>query len=135
MRALLFATLLAAGCVGTTTDSSGGASAVDGGGSTPVPTGLALTVHYDSSSVVTLSVSGVVLSANRKFGPYLVAADQVPPGGSIGLVFDAADAGPGMVCVSSIETDGMVHDSGCASFEITAEVVSRASLQLTDVHH
>jgi hypothetical protein len=91
---------------------------------------VALLVSWTGDNVTTFSVSGAVTVSARKFGPYDVPVDRVPTGGSIGLVFDSSDAGDGMACVSSVEGDGRVRDSDCATFAIVPTVITHASVHL-----
>jgi len=93
---------------------------VAGCGSAPAPTtmpasttGLVLTVTYRDDLVDQVHINGTTMVTARKFGPYDVTPTQLPSGKTLGLVFDASDAGGVMVCgtADSADRDGTgTHD-------------------------
>ncbi len=114
MRALLPSLLLLGAC----------------GGAPASPTAVSLEVDYDNSGVATMSVNGAAGTVARRFGPYDVKANDLPSGGTIGLVFDPSDAGGSMVCVQSRASDGKAKDSGCTMFDIRAGEITTARVVL-----
>lgn len=117
MRALVVALALAAAACG-----GGGADSSSGGASDDT-TGLVLAIHYDDYHVDHLVIRGAVAMSGREFGPFVVSADDLRPGDTIGLVFDADDAGGAMVCADARDRDDDVRASDCDDFDIRAAQV------------
>ena len=116
MRALLLALFLCA---------CGGPSAQPN----PGETALVLQINYTVSGVDHWHITGVVLTSGRSFGPYDAQGNNVSSGETVGLVFDASDAGTAMVCVEA--RDGATpRASACNVFEIKANEVSQGSIDL-----
>jgi hypothetical protein len=120
MRALAVAALLAlAGC-GSSSDP-------------PLPsTGLVLTLHFDHYQVQTVSLSGSTFSSSRRFGPYVVAENDLPRDSTVGFVFDVDDAGTAMICGESHDDHGNVMQQGCDTYDLIAAAVTKGSLTLVD---
>lgn len=120
MRAALVALAaagLAAGC-GAPADSSA------------PTTGLVVAVHYDPDHVHELMLRGATAMTGRKFGPYVLSDDQLPPGGTVGFVFDASDEGSVLVCGDARDDGGNVLASDCDQFDVRADLVSHGDLTL-----
>ena len=119
------AALLLAGCGG---DGSMGAT-------TPDPTtGMTLTVQYDNSDRdASVAISGATVTTSRKFGPFVVAATKLETGDTLGLTFDAADAGMTMICGDARDRDGRMQATGCDSFPVRAGEITFGTLQLDGV--
>ena len=99
----------------------------------PLPsTGLVLTLHFNHYQVDTVSLSGSTFTTSRRFGPYVVAEDDLPRDSSVGFVFDAGDAGSAMICGESHDGSGNVLQQGCDTFDIIAAAVTEGSLTLVD---
>jgi hypothetical protein len=121
MRALAVGVVLAlAGC----------GSSTSGSDSQLTSTGLVLTLHFDHYQVQTVSLSGATFKSSRRFGPYIVAEDDLPRDSTVGFVFDPGDAGTAMVCGESHDDHGNVMEQGCDSFDIIASTVTKGSLTL-----
>jgi len=117
MRAVLLALFLCA-CGGPSTQPSN-------------ETALVLQVNYTVSEIDNWHITGVVLPGGRAFGPY-DAHSNISSGETIGLVFDASDAGTAMVCVEG--RDGSTaRASACDMFEIRANEVSQGSITLQHI--
>jgi hypothetical protein len=124
MRAALLAVVAAllGGCSGevTTPPSQQPAGAT---------TGMTLTIEYDAR-LVSISITGATYATSRKFGPFVVAASKLLPGETVGLTFDAADAGGTMVCAAGYDRDGTVDAEGCGNFAVRAHEVTTGTLTL-----
>jgi hypothetical protein len=120
-----------------------GVAGCGGGGAPTAPevttTGLVLTVSYHEDSVDRVRVNGATMTTARQFGPYEVTSAQLASGQTLGLVFDAADAGGVMVCgqgdgQSEGHTweggEGSTHISGCGMYTIVAGQVVQGALAL-----
>jgi hypothetical protein len=129
MRAALALAALAwlSGCAGSATDGSSGGSSMP-----PATTGLVLTLHFTHYNVKAVSLSGATYSTSRRFGPYVVAEDDLPRDSTVGFVFDAGDEGTAMVCGESRGNTGTVLGQGCDTFDIIGEEVTHGSLTLID---
>ena len=126
MRALAVAALVAlAGC-----GNGSGGSGSDG--MPPATTGLVLTLHYTRYNVQAVSLSGATYKTSRRFGPYVVAQDDLPRDSTVGFVFDASDEGTAMVCGESRDDNGNVLGQGCDTFDIIGKEVTHGSLTLID---
>ncbi len=125
MRAVAMAALLAlAGC----------AAAGDGSSMPPATTGLVLTLHFDHTNVMQVALSGATYTTSRQFGPYVVAEKALPRDATVGLVFDAGDAGTAMVCAEAHDLSGNVLASGCDTFDVVSGEVTHGSLTLNDTN-
>jgi hypothetical protein len=102
-----------------------------GSSTTPTPTtGLVLALHFDHANVASVSVSGAALSSARRFGPYVVAEEALPRDGTVGFVFDRGDEGAAMVCGEAHDTVGHVLASGCDTFDVRSDEITRGDLYL-----
>ena len=128
MRAAAALAVLAclAGCAGSASDGSGG------NGTPPPTTGLVLTLHFTHYNVKAVSLSGATYATSRRFGPYVVAEDDLPRDSTVGFVFDASDEGTAMVCGESYGDTGTVLAQGCDTFDIIGAQVTHGSLTLID---
>lgn len=125
MRALPWVTLLVlAGCAGGSAPSPSSS-----------PTGLVVAVRYDGESVHDLSVSGATVVTARHFGPYVLTTATLPSGGTVGLVFDAGDAGAAMVCAEAHSASGSVLATNCGAFTIVANEVRNAEMDLSTINN
>jgi hypothetical protein len=95
----------------------------------PMTTGLVVTLDYDSHEIVSLSVRGKAANG-RSFGPYKLDEHNAPPGSTVGLVFDAGDAGPAQICGEARDDHGDLQLSNCDSFTVRANAVSDVTLSL-----
>jgi hypothetical protein len=119
MRALLLALFLCA-CGGPSAQPS------------PGQTALVLQVNYSDNNIDHWHITGVVLTSGRTFGPYDAHGDSVSSGETVGLVFDASDAGVAMVCVEG--RDGTTpRANACGMFAIKANDVSQGSIDLNPI--
>jgi hypothetical protein len=126
MRAALALAAVAwlAGCAGSTSGGSGSMP--------PATTGLVLTLHFTHYNVKAVSLSGATYTTSRRFGPYVVAEDDLPRDSTVGFVFDASDEGTAMVCGESRGDTGTVLAQGCDTFDIIGAEVTHGSLTLID---
>jgi hypothetical protein len=111
---------------------AGCASAGSDGTSAPNTTGLVLSLHFDHTGVNSVEITGATSTTARSFGPYYVAEDDLPRDSTVGLVFDASDAGSAMVCAESHDLSGKVLGSGCDTFDVVSAQVTQGSLTLVD---
>lgn len=109
-----------------------GGSGSGGDGMPPATTGLVLTLHYTRYNVQAVSLSGATYKTSRRFGPYVVAQDDLPRDSTVGFVFDASDEGTAMVCGESRDDSGNVLGQGCDTFDIIGKEVTHGSLTLID---
>ena len=91
-------------------------------------TGLTLTVVYQSSRIVTISIDGEARASDRSFGPYALATSSLVSGGSVGLVFDPSDAGEVRLCADALDNNGTRLDRSCGSATLVADRVVPAAL-------
>ena len=98
----------------------------------PSPTGLVLSLRFDHSNVMQVSLTGATIATARRFGPYLVAENSLPRDSTVGFVFDASDAGMAMICAESRDLVGKVLASGCDNYDLVATQVIRDSLTFYD---
>ncbi|HEX6838883.1 MAG TPA: hypothetical protein VF334_20030 [Polyangia bacterium] len=125
MRAALALAAVAclAGCAGSAANTSGDMA--------PAATGLVLTLHFSHYNVKAVSLSGATYATSRRFGPYVVAEDDLSSRDStVGFVFDPSDEGTAMVCGESRGDTGTVLAQGCDTFDIIAQQVTHGSLTL-----
>jgi hypothetical protein len=128
MRALAVAVaFVLAGCAGAATDGTSSNGTIE-------PTGLVLSLHFDRSNVHEIAFSGATSVSARRFGPYVVAEDDLPRDGTVGFVFDASDAGSAMICGESHDSTGKVLASGCDTFDVVEGNVEHGSLTLWDAN-
>jgi hypothetical protein len=100
----------------------------------PEPTtGLTLTVEY-SDRLANISLSGTTLATTRKFGPYVVSANKLEPGDTVGFTFAADDAGSAMICGDGRDRDGTMQASSCGVFAVRAGEVTTGTLTLESVN-
>lgn len=106
------------------------ATALAGCGSKPAPvTGLVVTIDY-SGDVARITVSGAAETTGRRFGPWSLGADQLTSGGTVGFLFDAADAGTAMICAQTFDSNGNNRDFNCATYDILAGAVTDGTLSM-----
>jgi len=110
----------------------GSSSSSDGSSMPPATTGLVLTLHFSHYNVKAVSLSGATYTSSRRFGPYVVAEDDLPRDSTVGFVFDASDEGTAMVCGESRDDTGTVLAQGCDTFDIIGKQVTHGSLTLID---
>ncbi|HEX8953452.1 MAG TPA: hypothetical protein VF945_16465 [Polyangia bacterium] len=109
-----------------------GGSAGSGSDMTPATTGLVLTLHFSRYNVQSVWLSGATSATSRRFGPYVVSESDLPRDSTVGLVFDAKDAGSAMVCGESHDSNGQTVQQGCGMFDIVGAQVTNGSLTLVD---
>jgi len=107
-------------------------SSSDGTSMPPETTGLVLTLHFSHYNVKAVSLSGATYASSRRFGPYVVAEDDLPRDSTVGFVFDPDDAGTAMICGESHDDHGNVLQEGCDTFDIIAADVTKGSLTLVN---
>lgn len=100
-----------------------------GCGSAPV-TGLSVAIRYDGGDIASIAVSGTVDDNGRAFGPYDLTTAALASGGTVGLVFDAGDAGLVEVCADARDQSGHVLDTDCQSMRVRANEVGEGTLSL-----
>jgi hypothetical protein len=100
----------------------------------PEPTtGLTLTVEY-SDRLANISLSGSTFATTRKFGPYVVSANKLQPGDTVGFTFAAADAGSAMICGDGRDRDGVMQASSCGVFAVRTGEITTGTLTLESVN-
>jgi hypothetical protein len=105
-------------------------SALAGCGGKPAPvTGLVVAIDY-SGDVARIDVSGAAETTGRQFGPWSLTADQLTSGGTVGFIFDAADAGTAMVCAQTFDRDGNDRDFDCGTYDLVADSVTDGTLAM-----
>lgn len=109
-----------------------GSTTGDGTSMPPATTGLVLTLHFSHYNVQAVSLSGATYATSRRFGPYVVAEDDLPRDSTVGFVFDASDEGTAMVCGESRDNTGAIMAQGCDTFDILGKQVTHGSLTLVD---
>lgn len=101
-----------------------------GCGGKPAPvTGLVVTIDY-SGDVDHLAVSGAAEATGRRFGPWTLSTAQLTSGGTVGFIFDPADAGSAMVCAQTFDHDGNDRAFNCGSYDILADTVTDGTLAM-----
>jgi hypothetical protein len=127
---LIALALLLAGCDGASAPIDPGGGSASTPPSAASPTAASITVTYEYSSIASLSVNGTAHAHGRKFGPYVLTADQLPSGDTLGLVFDPSDAGDTNLCITGLEDDGSKKAEGCVSFQLIANQMVQAEVEL-----
>ncbi|MCU1277164.1 MAG: hypothetical protein JWM53_710 [bacterium] len=130
MRALVAVAVVvvtaAAGCGATPSDTTTTDPAA-------APTGLVLSLRFDHTNVMQVALSGATATTARRFGPYVVAEKALPRDATVGLVFDASDAGTAMVCADARDVSGTVLETGCDTFNVVSAQVTHDQLWLDSV--